>query len=190
MRASLQIPIFPLMSTLWPGGRIPLRIFEIRYLDMITQCLKKDSGFGVCLIRQGKEVGAAAEPYSVGTLAHIIDWTQHEDGLLGITVEGRARFNIESKQVMQDQLLVAEVELFSQDSIIQIPEHYEPLVEKLDRAYAESGKQYAPEKHLSGDANWLSYRLAEILQLDEYKKQVLLEMTDPVERLDRISDWA
>lgn len=189
MSASLQIPIFPLMSTLWPGGLMPLRIFEIRYLDMITDCLKKDTGFGVCLIHQGKEVGAAAEPHSVGTLAHIIDWTQHADGLLGITIQGRVRFNIESKQVMQNQLLVAEIELFSEDSIIQIPEHYKPLVEKLNQAYVESGKQYAPQKHLSGDATWLSYRLAEILPLDQYKKQALLEMSDPIERLDRISDW-
>ena len=168
-----------------------LRIFEIRYLDMVTDCLKKETGFGVCLIHQGNEVGAAAEPHTVGTLASIVDWAQHTDGVLGITIQGRERFNIKSTQVMENQLLVADIELFPKDPTIQIPEHYIPLVEKLNRAYAESEKRYAPENHLSGegDATWFSYRLAEILPLDEHKKQILLELTDPIERLDKISAW-
>lgn len=185
----MQIPIFPLMSPLWPGGLMSLRIFEVRYLGMVTKCLKENHDFGVCLIREGKEVGAAAEPYSVGTLAQIVDWNQHSDGLFGITIQGRERFRIQSQQVMQDQLLVAEVSPFPKDSVIEIPDHYKPLVEKLSQAYVDSGKQYAPDQQLSGDANWLSYRLAEILPLDQSKKQTLLEMTDPIERLDKISDW-
>ena len=166
-----------------------MRVFEVRYIDMIADCLKNNKGFGVCLIHEGKEVGDAAKPHAVGTIASIVDWTQHDDGLLGITIQGQTRFNIESRQVMSNQLLVAQITHYPEDSIIEIPANYEPLFEKLRQVYQESGKQYVPEPYLSTDATWLSYRLAEILPLDQNRKQALLEMTDPIARLDRISDW-
>ena len=78
------IPLFPLHTVLFPGGLLPLKIFEARYIDMVSECLRNDSGFGVCLIRQGHEVGQAAITRSVGTYARIMDFQQYPDGLLGI----------------------------------------------------------------------------------------------------------
>jgi len=82
------VPLFPLHTVLFPGGPLPLRIFEARYLDMVSDCLKRDRGFGVVLIEQGREVGEAASCHEVGTLARIIDWDKRDHGLLEIICQG------------------------------------------------------------------------------------------------------
>ena len=89
-----EIPLFPLSTVLFPGGVLPLRIFEARYLDMIGECLREQKGFGVCAIRSGSEVGRAASCYNVGTLAAVEDFGRSEDGLLAIVAHGERRFRI------------------------------------------------------------------------------------------------
>ena len=89
----VTLPLFPLHTVLFPGGLLPLRIFESRYLDMISDCLRNDRGFGVCLISAGREVGDGAECFDVGTLARIQDWDSTPDGLLGIIARGEQRFD-------------------------------------------------------------------------------------------------
>ena len=90
----IQIPLFPLGTVLFPGGPLPLRIFEPRYLDMVSDCLRNDKAFGVCLIKDGREVGEPAQPFDVGTMAKIVDWDRTDDGLLAITALGTSRFRI------------------------------------------------------------------------------------------------
>src|SRR3569833_51867 len=94
MAKQLHIPLFPLNTVLFPGGILPLRIFEPRYMEMVSVCMKEQSGIGVCLILSGKEVGEAATTNDVGTFVRIIDWDQRDDGMLGITVQGEQRFRV------------------------------------------------------------------------------------------------
>ena len=108
---TLSIPLFPLNAVLFPGGPLSLRIFEPRYLDMVSHCLKTDSAFGVCLIQDGKEAGPAAVPHSIGTLARIIDWDKLPEGLLGIVVLGSHRFVIESTEIGNNQLVSGTVKV-------------------------------------------------------------------------------
>lgn len=102
----MQLPLFPLHSLLMPGGQLPLRIFEPRYLDMVSECFRQSSHFGVCQIREGSEVGVAAMPYPNGTLVHIVDWDKGSDGLLNVLVEGQQKFSVQSMNVMTDDLLM------------------------------------------------------------------------------------
>ena len=101
---TIQLPLFPLHTVLFPGGPLPLRIFEARYLDMVSQCLQEDSGFGVCMIRHGREVGEPASTENMGVVARIVDWHQRHDGLLGITAIGEQRFRIASVRIQDNQL--------------------------------------------------------------------------------------
>src|SRR3990172_4243779 len=98
-----QLPLFPVRTVLYPDAVLQLRIFEPRYLRMISECMKQGSGFGVCLIMSGEEVGAVATPYEVGTQASIVDWSARADGLLGIAVRGVRRLRIHGTQVHADQ---------------------------------------------------------------------------------------
>lgn len=108
---ALSVPLFPLNTVLFPGGPLPLRIFEPRYLDMVARCVKNDSCFGVCLIEDGKEARDAAVPHSIGTLARIIDWDKLPDGMLGIVALGSDRFHIDSTDVESNQLIHGTVTL-------------------------------------------------------------------------------
>ena len=183
----LTIPIFPLHSVLFPGGPLVLRIFEPRYLDMISACLKHDSGFGVCLIREGSEVGAAAEVYPVGTLGKITYWHKRPDGLLGVTVRGEQRFHIVEQRVEPNQLRVAEVELLAKDPQKGVPEDYLGLVAMLQRIIGELDHPYINLPKQYDDAGWVSARLVELLPLEYSQKQRLLQEDDPLTRLESLS---
>jgi len=101
----MRLPLFPLDTVLFPGCILDLQLFEARYLDMISRCLKADHGFGVVRILQGLEVGPAATAFAgIGCEAVIRDWQQQPNGLLGIRVEGQRRFDIERTEVQADQL--------------------------------------------------------------------------------------
>src|SRR3569623_2260097 len=121
MAKRLHLPLFPLNSVLFPGGVLPLRIFEPRYMEMVSECLKEQSGFGVSLSQSGKEVGEAATTYEGGTLVNIIDCDQRDDGLLGITVQGQRRFRIHATNVRSSQLVMAEEELLDAAAAVPVP---------------------------------------------------------------------
>lgn len=180
----LTLPLFPLHSVLFPGGPLVLRIFEPRYLDMISRCLKEESGFGVCLIKEGSEVGKAAEVYPVGTLGRITYWHQRPDGLLGVTLTGEQRFHILQQRVEPNQLLIAEVELLPNDPPHPVPEAYQGLVVMLKRIIGELEHPYIHLPKQYDDAGWVSARLVELLPLEYRYKQRLLQEHDPLQRLE------
>lgn len=183
----LTLPLFPLHSVLFPEGPLPLRIFEARYLDMISQCLKAGTGMGICLIRSGSEVGEAAETHDIGTLSHITYWNQRRDGILGVTVRGERRFRILSRAVQPNQLIVAEVELLPPEATAPVPEPYAFLVRLLEDIIAQLGHPYVnlPKKY--HEANWVGARLTELLPLRLDQKQDLLQLDDPLMRLERLT---
>lgn len=180
------LPLFPLNMVLFPHSVLALRVFEPRYLALVSACMKGDHGFGVCLIHDGAEVGEAASPHLIGTRAHITDWYQHPDGVLGITVQGDARFHILSMQTRPDQLLTARVELLPADAACAIPPDYSTLITLLQQAMGRAHSTYAGLPEHYGDAAWVSYRLAELLPFSLEQKQELLEINDPMQRLAHI----
>lgn len=178
----MRVPLFPLHTVLYPGGPLPLRIFESRYLDMISACLRNDGRFGVLLIREGSETGSATT-YDIGTLARIVDWYQGSDGLLGVTAVGERRFRLESVDRQDDGLNVGHVELLPEDGDLDLPQEYQPLADILANVIGDLGKLYESlDKHFD-DAGWVGYRFAEILPISAAEKQSCLETDDPLARL-------
>jgi hypothetical protein len=186
MMSRLNLPLFPLHTVLFPGGVLALRVFEARYLDMVSDCMRRDSGFGVCLIRDGREVGVAASTYEVGTLVHISWFDRRDDGLLGITVNGEQRFRILSSAVQGDQLIRAEVELLAAEPVCAVPDDCLPLVRVLQGILEQLDFPYAKLQPRYDDAGWLGARLTEFLPLKLELKQYLLQMDEPLARLERL----
>lgn len=180
------IPLFPLNTVLFPGGPLELRIFETRYLDMISTCLKRDQGFGVCLIVQGSETGAA-RTYTVGTLAEVHDWNQGKDGLLHIYAVGGARFRVMRMRVQHDGLNLGEVEWLPEPPAVSLPGSARLLAERVRAVLTDMPERYAAVKPAYDDAVWVGNRLAEFLPLEPSQRQNLLEMNDAFMRLDVIS---
>lgn len=185
MTVSLEsLPLFPLGTVLFPGGLLPLRIFEPRYLDLVRECGRQGSGFGVCLILDGQEVGVPAMPAALGCEARIVDFASTDDGLLGITVQGGRRFHVEQTRVRDNGLIVAEVQWQPEPESARIrPEHQllatllERILERADADFERSGLE---------DAAWVGWRLAEWLPLQMTDRQVLLQDGDPHRRLQRL----
>jgi Lon protease-like protein len=178
----MQVPLFPLNTVLFPGGPLPLRIFETRYLDMISECIKSDSPFGVLLIREGAEVGPA-ETHEVGTLARVVDWYQGSDGLLGVTARGEQRFRLLSSHREPGGLNVGEVELLPVEREIPLPAEYQPMATILAGVLDDLGRLYEDLDRNFDDAGWVTNRFVEILPIDLVEKQHCLEQSDPAERL-------
>ncbi len=183
-----EIPLFPLNTVLFPSGPLPLRVFEPRYLDMVSDCLKHETGIGIVLIKDGSEVGGVASTYDFGTVGHIGYWHRRSDGLLGVTVVGDQRFRILNREVQPSGLLVAEVELIDNEPTAELPEEFEPLSDLLDQIL----RQFVPPDTTMPtnfeDASWVGGRLCELLPMQLVQKQNLLKLNDPVERLERLYD--
>ena len=173
----MQIPLFPLNTVLFPGGPLPLRIFESRYLDMISRCMKDDAPFGVLLIRDGHEAGPATT-YDVGTLARVTDWYQGSDGLLGITAIGGERFRLRSAERQDDGLNMGEVELLPAVQSMALPDEYQFLRPILESVLNDLGRLYEDLERRYDDAAWVAWRFVEILPIDLEEKQALLETDD------------
>lgn len=178
----MEVPLFPLRTVLYPGGPLPLRIFEQRYLDMVSRCIQAEKPFGVLLIRTGSETGPA-ETYDIGTLALITDWYQGSDGLLGVTATGQQRFRLISSCRQDDGLLIGEIELLPAGEALALPNDYRPLAQILSSVLDDLGRLYNDLDRDFEDAGWVGYRFAEILPMSPEQKQACLEMNDPLERL-------
>ncbi len=178
-----RVPLFPLGVVLFPGGPLPLRIFEPRYLSMVSRCLRDDCEFGVLLIVAGREAGSVARTTGVGTLARIVDWSQGADGLLNITARGTRKFRLLGESRQADGLYVGDVALLPPEPAVALPADCRPLADLLAGVIDDLGALYdGIERHLD-DAAWVGHRLAELLPLPPEAKQACLEATDPLERL-------
>ena len=173
-----RIPLFPLSTVLFPGGDLRLRIFEVRYLDMFRSCLKSNTDFGVVAIERGSEVGAA-EFFSVGTQTKIVNWAQEPDGLFGIRVVGQRRFRILTREREDNGLYVAEIDFLPEQPAVALTQEQTWATDFLRKIGAES----AGEQCDFTDANWVAWRLAEILPTSLTDKQALLELEDVDSRL-------
>lgn len=183
----MQVPLFPLNTVLFPGGPLPLRIFEARYLDMISACLKSDAPFGVLLIREGGETGPSTT-YEVGTLARIVDWYQGSDGLLGVTAIGERRFRLISSFRQDDGLNIGEVEILDDEPPTPLPDEYREMASILAGVLDDLGRLYESLDRKMDDAGWVTSRFVEILPIELEQKQLCLEQSDPVARLQIVRD--
>jgi Lon protease-like protein len=180
------IPLFPLHTVLFPGGPLPLRIFETRYTDMVRRCMRENTPFGVLLIQMGEEAGDVASTATVGTSARIVDFYTLHDGLLGITCVGEAKFSVQRAWRAADGLNMGEVVWCPAEPELPLPEHYVHLGRAVRRALEELDEAYRHVPRKFDDAAWVSARLSELLPIDSADKQVLLELDDPVARLEKL----
>ena len=180
----MDIPIFPLGGVLFPGSILTLNVFEQRYLDMVSDCLRRKAPFGICLIASGKEVGEPATPHAVGTLAHVVEADMPQLGILMLKVRGGNRFRIVSRQLQPDGLLRASVTLIDEVEGREVPKEQQGLLPLLKKIVSDLGPDKMPEPHAFDDATWVGYRLTEILPVQVLAKQKLLELDDPVSRLE------
>ena len=177
------VPIFPLQTVLFPGMLLPLRIFEVRYMDMAKACLRDASPFAVCLIKEGVEVGAPALPEPIGCLARIADCDMEELGILKVRALGGERFRIVSSEVNRQGLILGEVELLDAEPAAPDAPGLAECAEFLRKVIAGIGTERFAAPLRYDDATWVSFRLAEILPLRVDVKQKLLELTDATLRL-------
>jgi Lon protease-like protein len=179
-----DIPLFPLNTVLFPGGLLPLRIFEQRYLEMAKECLRDGAPFGVCLIREGAEVGAPATHENLGCLARITQWDMQQLGLLQLIAQGGERFRVLARRVRADGLILADIELLTEEADMPMPEKFRACRELLGRIVAEHGERLFARPFLLDSSTWVGARLAEVLPLPTAAKQKLLELNDNLQRLE------
>ena len=189
------IPLFPLRSVLFPGGRLPLQIFEQRYIDLVSHCMKTDSGFGVCLVTKGDEViqpGTRQQVSRVGMYARIVDWDKLPNGLLGITVEGQRKFSVLDCWARDDKLLMGSVSWSGEDYLgqdhVPITQEQEGLVDLLRDLMAHPLIESLGLEMDYSDQRQLGWRLAELLPVPAHHKQRLLELDNTSERLREIEN--
>lgn len=182
-----MLPLFPLSSPLLPGGWLDLRIFETRYLDLIRDCSRNGTRFGVVLIRAGRDTDAASTIHDVGCEARIVDFSTLPDGLLGIRVEGARRFRIRNSQVKDNGLRVANVDWLPAVDRVPVPTEYAVLVTILEHLAEHGDSQIkAADKACFDDADWVSWRVIERLPLGNDEKLQALTQDDPLLRLQWI----
>lgn len=186
-----EIPLFPLGSVLFSGGRLPLRIFEPRYLDLVGRCMKTQSGFGVVLIRQGSEARRPGddEPptlFDIGTYARIVDFNRLDDGKLGIVCAGDRKYRIHRSWQAPDHLAMAEVEFLPDEEAAAVDDEFASLVEVLRLLTKHPMVQQLGLQVDYDDARSVSWRLAELLPLRAETKQELLKMESAPLRLEEI----
>jgi len=194
------IPLFPLRTVLFPAGVLPLRVFETRYVDMVRERMKRDAPFGVVAIRSGTEVGSAAEPHAVGTLAHIVEWDMPELGVLQLETRGGERFRVLETRIQPSQLLEGRIEPLptspgdADPDTLQVCAQVLELVigELLEQAREEAGDHFInpfPEPHPLDSAGWVANRWSEMLPISLEQKQALLEINHDGERLLKVEQY-
>lgn len=185
--ALAELPLFPLGTVLLPGGQLSLRIFEPRYLDLVKRCGRSGEGFGICLILAGREAGEPAIPATHGTEAAIVDFSLTDDGLLGLTVEGRRRFRVERTRVRDDGLVLGDVQWLEEPEPQALRDEHALLSVLLARILDKAGIEHEGiGKGLLADATWVGWRLADWLPLAPTERLALLQEPDPHARLQQL----
>ena len=177
------IPLFPLHTVLFPGGPLPLRIFETRYTDMVRRCMREQQPFGVVLIQEGDEAGPVATTATIGCSVRIADFYTLKDGLLGISCVGERKFRVLRVWRADDGLNMGEVAWLPVEPELPVPAECERLASTLRRALEELAEHYENVARKFDDAAWIGARIAELLPIELADKQALLELDDPLERL-------
>lgn len=185
------IPIFPLNTVLFPGGYLSLRIFEPRYLRMLRLCAEQNTGFGIVLIMQGAEIGQPVKSHAFGTEARIVDFSQREDGTLGIAVEGERRFGrMLPPSIDDDGLQRCRVDWEPECDSGPIRPEYAVLPMLLQKILERSGGPHvSADKSCFDDPVWVAWRLAEILPITNLQRQQILTESLPDKRLSRLLQW-
>lgn len=184
-----ELPLFPLNLVLVPGAFLPLRIFEQRYLDMVRDAARDGTGFGVCLVTNPVKDSTSAQHARVGTAAVIRDFYTLDDGLLGITAQGAGRFRVNSTKVHDSGFLIGDVEWLDEPDEALLPVEFDLLAQITENFMGQIKDNY-PDYSATRlqQSNWVGYRLTELLPIENDTKQLLLELNDPLERLQQIMD--
>ena len=180
------IPFFPLQSIVLPGGLFPLRIFERRYLDMVRDCIKNDTGFCITLVMNNSQENYVTDIYNYGCYVKITDWNQLDGGLLGITVEGINKVKILSRNLDKTNLLTGEIENINPEKEYMIPQKYLLLSRFYKKIYPGIKHVINFKKERYADASWIGFRLIECLPLDSSTKNKLIAIDHAIERLDML----
>jgi len=183
---SSVIALFPLHTVLFPGGPLPLRIFETRYTDMVRRCMREQQPFGVVLIQEGDEAGDVATTATVGCTARIADFHTLHDGFLGISCVGVQKFRVLRVWRASDGLNMGEISWLPAERELALPERYANLADTVRRALEDLSEHYEHVERKFEDAAWIGARLTELLPIELADKQALLELEDPIERLDTL----
>lgn len=190
MTDTTSMPLFPLRMVLLPGARLGLRVFERRYLDMLRECSRLDTRFGVCLMLEGEEVGTPALPAAFGVEAHIEDFDVGADGVLVLRLRGERRFHVLRTRVRDNGLILADVEWSPPDHDDELRPEHALLATVLAHIIEQAGPAFAPRHPAQLDqAAWVGWRLAELMPLDEAQRLQLLQYDDPHQRLQALLDW-
>lgn len=207
----ISLPLFPLGSVLYPGGLLSLRIFEVRYLDMIGRCYKNGAPFGVVALTIGSEVRkpesakligkpagdafAQEEFCSTGTLAMISEFSTPQAGLMVIRCVGAQRFKISSRDKLRHGLWIADVERIDDDLPVAIPDDLKPcanalgkLIKSLQQRNIADNQMPLLSPYQLDDCGWVANRWCELLPLPMELKQRLMELDNPLVRLELVSD--
>lgn len=188
------LPLFPLNTVLFPGGILPLRVFEARYIDMVRECMKREAPFGVVLIKSGKEVGTAAEPENVGCLASIVQWDMVNPGVLLLRTRGGKRFRILQTRELTDHRLEARIEIMATDALAPVSDIHvrcatalktviDDINTKAQLTQSDAFDSPFVQPVQLDDADWVANRWCEILPIPLKARQKLLELDDAQARL-------
>ena len=202
-----SLPLFPLSTVLFPGGLLPLQIFEVRYLDMIGKCHKAGAPFGIISLTEGSEVrrpkdsgpsgdGFANEAFcSVGTLASITEFSVPQPGLMMIRCVGTQRFEISAREKLKHGLWIANVTRLDDDQAIPVPEDLQRTASALGKLIKSLQERRVPEDQMPllppyqlDDCGWVANRWCELLPMPLELKQRLMELDNPLLRLELVSD--
>ena len=194
-----SLPLFPLGTVLFPGGVLPLRVFEVRYLDMVGRCHRAGAPFGVVALTQGQEVRTPEAPEerlaAIGTLAHIRTLERPQPGLMLIECQGSQRFRIDRPERLRHGLWVADVSLQPADPPVGLPPELQHVAQALRQVLQRlQGQQPSPaglpqpDEESLADCGWVANRWCELLPLPPTLKQQLMSLDNPLLRLELVAD--
>ena len=187
LKQPTELAIFPLNLVLFPGATLPLKIFEQRYIDMTKACLRDELPFGVCLIRDGSEVGAPAEHETVGCSARIMHWDMPHTGIFLLACTGEQAFRLHDCRTASNGLISGGIEWLDREDDVIEPAHLETCRSALKTLAENTGEDIFGGPARYEDPEWVSYRLCELLPIDNRHKQALLEQRGSGQRLAEIS---
>ncbi|MDR7049407.1 Lon protease-like protein [Duganella sp. 3397] len=193
-----SIPLFPLNTTLFPDGHLPLQVFEVRYLDMVKRCIGQDEQFGVVCLLEGSETRVPDQQDTLsggGTMARITECVTPMPGLLQISCVGTTRFQVRSAHQLKHGLWMADVDILAEDMVVPVPAEQQDvanalgsLIRSLQKKQISISKMPLSPPYRLDEAGWVANRWCELLRLPQEEKQRLLLQENPVLRLELIQD--